>query len=133
MTFRSVGALLVATCLGPAPAKAEPNIWVCSIIQRGTPQIIKYMIKDDLVWVSTSGSRLIAQYIEGSGYSYSLKIMEDTEDGLVAVGRGTPASNGEPSDYSSRVLIINKRKGASSDTELSTLNAPVEVKGNCTN
>lgn len=134
MTLRYVGALLVAACLGPAPAKAEPNIWVCSIIQWGRPQIVKYMIKDDVVWISTSGSRLITRYLgEGSGYSASLKITEETEDGLVAVGGGVPAAKGEPSDYSARVLIINKRTGASSDAEISTRSAPIEVKGNCTN
>jgi len=62
----------------------------------------------------------------------SLKVVEDNASGLIAVGAGERSDPGQPSNYSARILIIDKWAGALSDTKLSTLGAPVETKGTCT-
>ena len=78
-------------------------------------------------------ARLIEKYAGRSIDSAiaTFKVIEDNARGLIAVAAGTATEPGQRSDYSSRLLIINKQTGELSDTSLSTLRAPTETKGTC--
>lgn len=136
MLARLVWTLAFAQ-FGLAPATAATVTWACSIIEDGKPQIVKYTIHDSNVIVSDWQSRIIdwasEKFKMGKFEGVRLKVIEDNPKGLVAVGDGIPTSPGEPSDYSTRMLIINKHTGAMSYLWLSTLSEPSWTKGTCTN
>jgi hypothetical protein len=114
-------------------ATAGTMTWVCSVIEDGKPQVIKYTVDKNNVLVSDPITRLANEYgTPGQAY-IKLKVVEDNAKGLIAVGDGIPMDPGEASNYSARVLMINKHTGAMSYLWLSTLNEPVATKGTCTN
>jgi hypothetical protein len=123
--------------IGLAPATAETVTWACSIIEDGKPQVLKYTIQDNNVVVSDWQSRIIdwadEKFRIKKHEGIRLKVVEDNTKGLIAVGDGIPTDPGEPSDYSTRMLIINKHTGAMSYLWLSTRSGPSETKGTCVN
>jgi hypothetical protein len=132
MTTHFAQAFILSLLIGSTPAAAATT-WICSVIQDGKPQVMKYTVEKNLVAVSDPLSRLIDKFVTTPGEPLiSLKLVEDSAKGLVAVGDGISTAPGELSNYSTRMLIINKHTGAMSYLLLSTLSEPSETKGNCT-
>lgn len=130
--IRYILVLAVAILAGLTTAKADIT-WVCSILEDGKPQVIKYAVGKNGVTVTDWRDRLGEKYVGPGVGGIRLKVVEDNAQGMVAVGAGSGTEPGQRSNYSSRMLIINKHTGELSDSELSTLTAPVETKGLCTN
>ena len=134
MIFRHATAVAAAMLAGLIAAKADVA-WVCSIIEDGQPQVTKYTVGKEAVTVTDWRSRLIEKYT-GKGTDSaiaSLRIVEDNAKGLIAVAAGAATEPGQLSDYSSRLLIINKHTGDMSDSVISARAVTVETKGTCTN
>jgi hypothetical protein len=135
--FRYPWLVAVATLAGFSTAEAD-SMWVCSIVDKGKPQVIQHKVGKEGVAVRDWIGRLAEEFggpdMNSPGpdiYTPSLKVVEDNARGLIAFSAGTASEAGQPSNYSSRMLIINKWTGDLSDTMLSTLSAPVETKGTC--
>jgi hypothetical protein len=131
MTCRYAVVLAVGALAAPTTAKAN-DTWFCSISKEGKPEVIKYTVDKHVITVTDRRTRLLEKYFGPEPFTTSMKIIEDNERGLIAVASGQGSEPGERSNYSSRMLIINKHTGEVSDTELSTFSAPVETKGTCT-
>jgi hypothetical protein len=118
MTWRYAVVLAVGALAAPT-AKAN-DTWFCAITTEGKSQIIKYTVGKNVVTVTEGRARLFEKYFGPEFIPNSMKVLEDNAKGLIAVAAGQGTEPGEWSNYSSRMLIINKQTGALSDTELST-------------
>ncbi len=123
--------LMVGSAATAQEAKAS-TVWICSVIREGKPQTIKYTMSNGKIvpddWVDRLYRRYSAPTPSAANDGTSeYKVIEDTDHGLVGVGRGAGGA-----DYYARILIINKTTGDMTDTVVSTLHPPAESKGACT-
>jgi hypothetical protein len=114
-----------------APALAD-DIWSCSIVDEGKPQVIKFHVGKGKVMMSDWRSRLMEKFSVNKDDENTLRLITDTKDALVAVS--DVRVNREPGtmqEVSIDTYAIDKYTGMLTITTAATSAHVSEIKGNC--
>jgi hypothetical protein len=122
--------LVFATvCLVSGRALAD-DVWSCSVIDEGKPQVIKFIVNKDTVAISDWRSRLMEKFDIGKGDA--LRLITNTKDAMVAVSDvRVNREAGTLQEVSMDTYAIDKKTAMLTITTANTGHAATEVKGNC--
>src|ERR1700760_693115 len=83
MSYRTI-ALVAMLCLSAGQAAAD-EVWSCSVIDDGKPQVIKFRAVKGKVLMSDWRSRLMDKFAVSKEAENTLQLIADDKDSLVAV------------------------------------------------
>jgi hypothetical protein len=132
MSIRNASLVAIA-CLVSGRAMAD-DVWSCSIVDDGKPQVIKFRVvgKDKKVMMSDWRSRLMEKYSINKDDENTLRLIVDTKEALVAVSDvRVNREAGTPQEVSMDTYAIDKYTAMLTITTAATASRASEIKGNC--
>jgi hypothetical protein len=130
-TCRSVALSAGLIVIVFSTSGAAASGWSCSVIDDGKPQVQRFTVQGSKLSVSDWMSRLGESLFKGSNYAQEMHVLEDSKNGLLAVGEAFHSDPGERSNFGARVVTIDKRTGELTNTLVTTSGERNELKGNC--
>jgi CBS domain-containing protein len=123
--------MVAIICLVSGRAMAD-EVWSCSVIEDGKPQVIKFTVGKDSVSMSDWRTRLGTLVGIGSEGDIKLRLIANSKEAIVAVSE--VRVNREPAtlqETSIDVYAIDKKVSHLTITTANTAHKPDEIKGNC--
>jgi hypothetical protein len=131
--MRNLLVLSAAVLLLAVPPAAADDVWSCSIIQEGKPQVLKIRVGKTTASMSTWITRLVDEFGSEKNNDFTLQPITNTRDAVVLLSPiRVEKEAAHRSEVSVDTIAINKRTGELSITTVSTLKKPDEIKGQCT-
>jgi hypothetical protein len=132
MSIRNATLVAIA-CLVSGRALAD-EVWSCSIVDDGKPQVIKFraVAKEKKVMMSDWRTRLMGRYSVNKDGEDALRLIADTNESMVAVSDvRTNREAGTLQETSMDTYAIDKYTGQLTITTANTGHPAGEIKGNC--
>jgi hypothetical protein len=131
--MRNVLLLTTAILAFAARPAAADDVWSCSVVQEGKPQVLKIRVGKITASSSNWITRLANEFGGDMNHDLALLPISNTKDALVLVSQvRIEKEAGHLSEVSLDTIAINRRTGELTITTVSTLNKPEEIKGKCT-
>jgi hypothetical protein len=106
--MRISAVLVAAMAVGIGAASAQVGqVWSCSVVDNGKPQVVKLTVGKAAVSVSDWRTRLMDEMIPDNKHSYTLRLIADTKDVLVGNPNVTKEV-GQRSDVTTEMFAINR-------------------------